>query len=196
MIRKSGIRFSEKIMLKTKNLAEARDHVVRYGTRTDFLRIVLVAHRPDPRLAADHRNFAAAQDLVLDIEARAPEFGDAGGDLDAVAEAHGLAVIEPHVDQRQNAEDVEEVLPVDPEGRFEQRPGAVVEIFEQVLGRHHAGRIAMAEFNGHLPAEDKSRQWSFLTLGTRMRAWPRPAVPRGTFLANFVGKETLADWRF
>src|SRR5215472_14836679 len=126
MIRKSGIRFSEKILLKTKNLAEARDHVVRYGTRTDFLRIALVAHRPDPRLAADYRNFAAAQDLVLDIEARSPEFCDARGDLDAVAEAHGLAIIEPNVDQRQNAEDVEEVVRVDPKRRSEQRPGAVV----------------------------------------------------------------------
>jgi hypothetical protein len=32
-----------------------------------------------------------------------------------------------------------------------------------VLGRHHAGGIAMAEFNGHLPAKDESRQRSFLT---------------------------------
>src|ERR1700759_2771128 len=57
-------------------LAEARDDLVGQRTRADLLGIVLVAHRPDPRLAAEHRKFAAARDAVLDVEARSTEFCD------------------------------------------------------------------------------------------------------------------------
>ena len=145
-------------------LAEARDDLVGYRTRADLLGIVLVAHGPDSRFAAEHRKFAAARDTVLDVEARATEFGDPRGDFDLVAEANGLAAVEPYIDQRQNPENVEEVSPGDAERRLEQRPGAVIEIFEQVLGGHHAGRIAMTEFDNHLPAKHERRQKAFPTI--------------------------------
>jgi len=45
----------------------------------------------------------------------------------------------------------------------------------------------MAEFNDHLPAEDKGRQWSFLAQALEC-ALPRRAQPRGTFLGELYGQ--------
>ena len=84
----------------SKRLAEPRDDVGWNSQRADLVRIVLITRRPNTGFSALDRELAADGDAVIDVEARAAKLGDAGGDLDAVAEFHRLAAIEVHIDQR------------------------------------------------------------------------------------------------
>src|SRR6266542_3915665 len=56
--------------------AESVDHLGRNWRRADAGRIVLVARRPHPGLAAFDRELAGNRHAVRDVEARAAELGD------------------------------------------------------------------------------------------------------------------------
>src|SRR5262245_37665014 len=133
---------------------EFRDDISRNGDTADLFGVVLAACRPDTGFPALDRKFPADRKPMLDVEARAAERAHPGCYLDRVAESDGLDEIGARVDQG-NADDAEsagEVLRLHAERRLEHVPGVGVEDLEEAAVENDAGRIALAPFDGQLPA--------------------------------------------
>src|SRR5215471_19264016 len=137
---------------------EPRDHLGRNRLRLQLRRIVLVACSPHARLAPFHGECPVAQEAMLYVEARAPEFADVREDFNRVAELDRHDEARPSIDQRDphDAKGRRQVGWLDAERGLEQGPCADVEIFEEAAVEHDAGGIAVAPFDRDLPAIDES----------------------------------------
>src|SRR5262249_37047501 len=100
------------------------------------------------------------REAVLDLETRAVELAYPRGHVDHVAKPDGGDEIGARVDQG-NADDAEgagKLTRLHAKGGLEQLPGVGVEDLEEAAVEHDPGRIALAPFDGHLPAVGERRQ--------------------------------------
>src|SRR5207248_8998808 len=110
-----------------------------------------------PRLAAFDGKPAADRDAMRDLEARAPELADLGGDVRHVVELGGAVKAGLGVDQW-NPDDPEgrcQIVRLHVERRLEQPPRAPIEILEEAAVEYDARRVAMAPFHRELPPVDE-----------------------------------------
>ena len=138
-----------------RKLAKAGNDFRRYRDGGDLFRVVFAARRPDPGLAALDRERAADADRVLDLEAGTAEF----------ATREAISMASPNLaGLRKLARASTSGMPMMPKVRARScglTPSAasnssqvrVVEDLEEAAVEHDAGRIAVAPFDRHLPAE-------------------------------------------
>jgi hypothetical protein len=127
--------------------AETPNHLVRNGLAPDVT--IHSAAGPDPGLAPLDRELAGERHAVTDVEARATELADLGGDVEKIAKLDRHMKARLHIDQW-DPDDVisrEQVLAWHAEHTLEHLPGGPVEIFEKAAVEDDAGGIAMAPFD-------------------------------------------------
>src|SRR6185437_5933955 len=111
------------------------------------------------------------------------ELAHARGHVNNIAEPDRLEEVGACIDQRNahDAEDRGEFVRFDPECGVEQLPSAGVEDLEEAAVEHNARGVALAPFDGQLPAVGEGRHAGCLGPDTRTRiACPRySGRPRG-----------------
>src|SRR6476646_9781757 len=138
---------------------EFRDHIGRNRGPADLFGVILAARRPDAGFRALDRKFTVNREAVLDVKTGAAELAHPRGHLDGVAELHRLEEIGVRVDQW-NAHDAAgagELMRLHAERCLEHFPGVGVEDLEEAAVEHDAGWIALAPFDGQLPAVSERR---------------------------------------
>src|SRR6476620_3518202 len=138
---------------------EFRDHIGRNRGPADLFGVILAARRPDAGFRALDRKLTVNREAVLDVKTGAAELAHPRGHLDGVAELHRLEEIGARVDQW-NAHDAEgagELMRLYAERCLEHFPGVGVEDLEEAAVEHDAGWIALAPFDGQLPAVSERR---------------------------------------